>query len=137
MSRSLDRLRKMCSRPEDKDGKPAANGSWRGSKVTQLRGAVPDGDAAPGHGPWAGGCTERRLKRVADVWCASFLWPQHKGAPAAITANVFRAVEKDEEDGPLPDERAGGHGDQLRCPPAPITYDAKLSCSGTGAPPAL
>ncbi|GGT39537.1 Eco57I restriction-modification methylase domain-containing protein [Streptomyces chromofuscus] len=48
----------------------------------------------------------RHLKRVADVWCASFLWPKHKGAPAAITTNVLRAVEKDVEDGPLVDEGA-------------------------------
>ncbi|MGW4012672.1 Eco57I restriction-modification methylase domain-containing protein [Streptomyces sp. NPDC004763] len=48
----------------------------------------------------------RHLKRVADVWCASFLWPKHKGAPTAITTNVLRAVEKDEEDGPLADEGA-------------------------------
>nr|WP_236260351.1 DNA methyltransferase [Streptomyces tendae] len=48
----------------------------------------------------------RHLKRVADVWCASFLWPKYKGAPTAITSNVLRAVEKDEEDGPLPDEGA-------------------------------
>ncbi|MFE7234466.1 Eco57I restriction-modification methylase domain-containing protein [Streptomyces sp. NPDC001231] len=48
----------------------------------------------------------RHLKRVADVWCASFLWPKHKGAPAPITTNVLRAVEKDEEDGPLEDEGA-------------------------------
>ncbi|WP_063783687.1 Eco57I restriction-modification methylase domain-containing protein [Streptomyces sp. XY152] len=48
----------------------------------------------------------RHLKRVADVWCASFLWPKHKGAPAPITTNVLRAVEKDVEDGPLPDEGA-------------------------------
>ncbi|MFF7605029.1 Eco57I restriction-modification methylase domain-containing protein [Streptomyces parvulus] len=48
----------------------------------------------------------RHLKRVADVWCASFLWPKHKGAPTAITSNVLRAVEKDGEDGPLADEGA-------------------------------
>ncbi|MDX3090697.1 N-6 DNA methylase [Streptomyces sp. ME02-6978a] len=48
----------------------------------------------------------RHLKRVADVWCASFLWPKHKGAPAPITTNVLRAVEKDVDDGPLPDEGA-------------------------------
>ncbi|MGW1882062.1 Eco57I restriction-modification methylase domain-containing protein [Streptomyces sp. NPDC001970] len=48
----------------------------------------------------------RHMKRVADVWCASFLWPKHKGAPTAITTNVLRAVEKDKEDGPLEDEAA-------------------------------
>ncbi|WP_063756601.1 MULTISPECIES: Eco57I restriction-modification methylase domain-containing protein [Streptomyces] len=48
----------------------------------------------------------RHLKRVADVWCASFLWPKHQGAPAPVTTNVLRAVEKDVEDGPLPDEGA-------------------------------
>ncbi|MFF4565728.1 Eco57I restriction-modification methylase domain-containing protein [Streptomyces sp. NPDC001435] len=48
----------------------------------------------------------RHMKRVADVWCASFLWPKHKGAPTAITTNVLRAVEKDHEDKPLEEEAA-------------------------------
>ncbi|MFJ4520621.1 Eco57I restriction-modification methylase domain-containing protein [Streptomyces sp. NPDC088810] len=48
----------------------------------------------------------RHMKRVADVWCASFLWPKHKGAPTAITNNVLRAVEKDKEDRPLEEEAA-------------------------------
>ncbi|MFJ9089259.1 Eco57I restriction-modification methylase domain-containing protein [Streptomyces sp. NPDC102384] len=48
----------------------------------------------------------KHMKRVADVWCASFLWPKHKGAPTAITTNVLRDVEKDKEDKPLADEAA-------------------------------
>ncbi|MFF3912866.1 Eco57I restriction-modification methylase domain-containing protein [Streptomyces sp. NPDC001852] len=48
----------------------------------------------------------RHMKRVADVWCASFLWPKHKGAPTAITTNVLRAVEEDKEDKPLEEEAA-------------------------------
>jgi hypothetical protein len=48
----------------------------------------------------------RHMKRVADVWCASFLWPKHKGAPTAITTNVLRAVEDDKDDKPLEDEAA-------------------------------
>ncbi|WP_225100857.1 Eco57I restriction-modification methylase domain-containing protein [Streptomyces sp. CoH27] len=48
----------------------------------------------------------RHMKRVADVWCASFLWPKQKGAPTAITTNVLRAVEKDKEDRPLQEEAA-------------------------------
>ncbi|WP_063765911.1 Eco57I restriction-modification methylase domain-containing protein [Streptomyces cellulosae] len=48
----------------------------------------------------------RHMKRVADVWCASFLWPKHKGAPTAITTNVLRAVEEDKDDKPLEDEAA-------------------------------
>ncbi|MFE5029573.1 Eco57I restriction-modification methylase domain-containing protein [Streptomyces sp. NPDC056656] len=47
----------------------------------------------------------RHMKRVADVWCASFLWPKRKDAPAAITTDVLRAVEKggklDDEDAEL------------------------------------
>ncbi|MBW8737059.1 MAG: SAM-dependent DNA methyltransferase [Streptomyces turgidiscabies] len=48
----------------------------------------------------------RHMKRVADVWCASFLWPKYKGAPTAITTNVLRAVEEDKEDRPLEEEGA-------------------------------
>lgn len=48
----------------------------------------------------------RHMKRVADVWCASFLWPKHKGAPTAITTNVLRAVEEDKEDKPLEETAA-------------------------------
>ncbi|MEU5638398.1 Eco57I restriction-modification methylase domain-containing protein [Streptomyces milbemycinicus] len=36
----------------------------------------------------------RHMKRVADVWCASFLWPKREGTPGAITTNVLRAVEQ-------------------------------------------
>ncbi|MFD9460953.1 Eco57I restriction-modification methylase domain-containing protein [Streptomyces sp. NPDC060027] len=47
----------------------------------------------------------RHMKRVADVWCASFLWPKRKDTPAAITTDVLRAVEKggkfDDEDAEL------------------------------------
>ncbi|MFJ2020601.1 Eco57I restriction-modification methylase domain-containing protein [Streptomyces nodosus] len=35
----------------------------------------------------------RRMKRVADVWCASFLWPKRADAPPAVTTNVLREVE--------------------------------------------
>ncbi|WP_093840827.1 Eco57I restriction-modification methylase domain-containing protein [Streptomyces aidingensis] len=31
----------------------------------------------------------RKLKRVADAWCAAFLWPKSKGAPPAITSTVL------------------------------------------------
>ncbi|WP_416982994.1 Eco57I restriction-modification methylase domain-containing protein [Streptomyces sp. T028] len=48
----------------------------------------------------------RHMKRVADVWCASFLWPKHKGAPTAITTNVLREVEEDKDDKPLEEEAA-------------------------------
>ncbi|WHM39399.1 hypothetical protein [Streptomyces sp. BPTC-684] len=48
----------------------------------------------------------KHMKRVADVWCASFLWPKHKGAPTAITTNVLRDVEKNKENEPLQDEAA-------------------------------
>ncbi|WP_306334476.1 Eco57I restriction-modification methylase domain-containing protein [Streptomyces sp. KL118A] len=37
----------------------------------------------------------KRMKRVADVWCAAFLWPKRADAPMAITTNVLRDVEAD------------------------------------------
>ncbi|MEU5837426.1 N-6 DNA methylase [Streptomyces diacarni] len=36
----------------------------------------------------------RLLKRVADTWCAAFLWPKREGAPVAITSAVLRELEK-------------------------------------------
>ncbi|SFL22635.1 Eco57I restriction-modification methylase domain-containing protein [Streptomyces pini] len=45
----------------------------------------------------------RRMKRVADAWCAAFLWPKRADAPSAITTSALRKVEAD---GELADESA-------------------------------
>ncbi|WP_164300243.1 DNA methyltransferase [Streptomyces sp. SID14478] len=34
----------------------------------------------------------RHHQRVADAWCAAFLWPKHSGAPAAITSTVLSQI---------------------------------------------
>lgn len=47
----------------------------------------------------------RQMKRVADVWCAAFLWPKQKGVSTAITTKVLRDVET-AGDKPLEDEAA-------------------------------
>ncbi|MEU5929718.1 DNA methyltransferase [Streptomyces antimycoticus] len=31
----------------------------------------------------------RRHQRVADAWCAAFLWPKYEGAPAAVTSTTL------------------------------------------------
>ncbi|MFF1647115.1 Eco57I restriction-modification methylase domain-containing protein [Streptomyces sp. NPDC058240] len=37
-----------------------------------------------------------RLKRVADAWCAAFIWPKRKDAPAAITTSTLKRLEQGE-----------------------------------------
>ncbi|MEV8228224.1 DNA methyltransferase [Streptomyces sp. NPDC079167] len=34
-----------------------------------------------------------RLKRVADAWCAAFIWPKRKDAPAPITTSTLKRLE--------------------------------------------
>ncbi|MFC9914265.1 Eco57I restriction-modification methylase domain-containing protein [Streptomyces sp. NPDC127197] len=34
----------------------------------------------------------RRLKRVADAWCAAFLWPKSEKAPPAVTSSVLEQL---------------------------------------------
>ncbi len=35
----------------------------------------------------------RRAKLLADAWCAAFVWRKAKGAPEAITEDLFRRIE--------------------------------------------
>ncbi|MFE1366199.1 Eco57I restriction-modification methylase domain-containing protein [Streptomyces anulatus] len=35
-----------------------------------------------------------RLKRVADAWCAAFIWPKRKDAPAPITTSTLKRLEE-------------------------------------------
>ncbi|MFE4857970.1 Eco57I restriction-modification methylase domain-containing protein [Streptomyces sp. NPDC056670] len=41
----------------------------------------------------------RRHQRVADAWCAAFLWPKHVGAPVALTSSALVYIA---EGGALP-----------------------------------
>ncbi|MBF8173357.1 SAM-dependent DNA methyltransferase [Streptomyces olivaceus] len=36
----------------------------------------------------------KRLKRVADVWCAAFIWPKRKDAPAPVTTGTLAKLER-------------------------------------------
>ncbi|MEU1002331.1 Eco57I restriction-modification methylase domain-containing protein [Streptomyces tibetensis] len=42
---------------------------------------------------WIGSSTYRRARRVADAWCAAFVWLKTPEAPRAVTHAVFRALE--------------------------------------------
>ncbi|WP_063739505.1 Eco57I restriction-modification methylase domain-containing protein [Streptomyces anulatus] len=35
-----------------------------------------------------------RLKKVADAWCAAFIWPKRKDAPAPITTSTLKRLEE-------------------------------------------
>ncbi|PVE11423.1 Eco57I restriction-modification methylase domain-containing protein [Streptomyces scopuliridis] len=39
----------------------------------------------------------KRLKKVADAWCAAFIWPKREDAPVPITTATLKKLEKDEE----------------------------------------
>src|SRR5690606_24495165 len=40
----------------------------------------------------------RQAQRVADAWCAAFVWPKHPGAPAdPITTDTIRRLQEDAE----------------------------------------
>ncbi|MFE4372163.1 Eco57I restriction-modification methylase domain-containing protein [Streptomyces sp. NPDC056835] len=38
----------------------------------------------------------KRLKKVADAWCAAFIWPKREDAPIPITTATMKKLEKDE-----------------------------------------
>jgi len=49
-------------------------------------------------GAWAGlvGSTEfQREKRLADAWCAAFVWPKRADAPPAVTTDTLRRLRRD------------------------------------------
>ncbi|MFF4763886.1 Eco57I restriction-modification methylase domain-containing protein [Streptomyces sp. NPDC001292] len=51
----------------------------------------------------------KRLKRVADAWCAAFIWPKRADAPAPITTGTLAKLEKDQllEGIPKPEPKMG------------------------------
>ncbi|MEV6652950.1 DNA methyltransferase [Streptomyces sp. NPDC051219] len=42
---------------------------------------------------WAGSSAYQRARRVADAWCAAFVWLKTPEAPRAVTHSVFKALE--------------------------------------------
>ncbi|WP_411147584.1 Eco57I restriction-modification methylase domain-containing protein [Streptomyces sp. A30] len=42
---------------------------------------------------WAGSSAYQRARRVADAWCAAFVWLKTPDAPRAVTHSVFKALE--------------------------------------------
>ncbi|MFI0542692.1 Eco57I restriction-modification methylase domain-containing protein [Streptomyces sp. WSLK1-3] len=42
---------------------------------------------------WAGSSAYQRARRVADAWCAAFVWLKSPEAPRAVTHSVFKALE--------------------------------------------
>ncbi|GGW46051.1 DNA methyltransferase [Streptomyces caelestis] len=42
---------------------------------------------------WAGSSAYKRARRVADAWCAAFVWLKTPEAPRAVTHSVFKALE--------------------------------------------
>ncbi|WP_214105076.1 Eco57I restriction-modification methylase domain-containing protein [Acrocarpospora catenulata] len=48
---------------------------------------------AAAYGEWAAAADYVHTKRVADAWCAAFMWHKTKDAPPAITQEVFHALQ--------------------------------------------
>jgi hypothetical protein len=47
---------------------------------------------------WSGSSDYRKALRVADAWCAAFVWHKAKEAPAAITHEVFVNLQGDADE---------------------------------------
>ncbi|MHC5902394.1 Eco57I restriction-modification methylase domain-containing protein [Streptomyces sp. S6] len=45
------------------------------------------------YGKWTGSADYRRALRVADAWCAAFVWLKTSEAPRPVTYAVFKALE--------------------------------------------
>ncbi|MFD8213559.1 Eco57I restriction-modification methylase domain-containing protein [Streptomyces sp. NPDC059697] len=54
---------------------------------------------------WAGSSAYQRARRVADAWCAVFVWLKTPEAPRAVTHSVFRALEDPSSEGVAPETR--------------------------------
>lgn len=42
---------------------------------------------------WAGSSAYQRARRVADAWCAAFVWLKTPAAPRVVTHSLFKALE--------------------------------------------
>ncbi|MEU6891132.1 DNA methyltransferase [Streptomyces sp. NPDC046557] len=55
---------------------------------------------------WARTSEYRRAMRVADAWCAAFVWLKTPDAPRAVTHSVFKALEDPSGTGATPETAA-------------------------------
>ena len=55
---------------------------------------------------WAGSSAYQRARRVADAWCAAFVWLKTPEAPRAVTHSVFKALEDSSGGGVAAETRA-------------------------------
>ncbi|MDQ0407798.1 MULTISPECIES: Eco57I restriction-modification methylase domain-containing protein [unclassified Streptomyces] len=55
---------------------------------------------------WAGSSAYQRARRVADAWCAAFVWLKTPEAPRAVTHSVFKALEDPSGGGVATETRA-------------------------------
>ncbi|WP_069761019.1 DNA methyltransferase [Streptomyces sp. LUP47B] len=62
---------------------------------------------------WAGSSAYQRARRVADAWCAAFVWLKTPEAPRAVTHSVFKALEDPSGGGVAAETRA--EIKRLRC----------------------
>ncbi|MCX5373914.1 DNA methyltransferase [Streptomyces sp. NBC_00103] len=55
---------------------------------------------------WADSSAYKRARRVADAWCAAFVWLKTPEAPRAVTHSVFKALEDPSGGGVAAETRA-------------------------------
>ncbi|WP_406142765.1 Eco57I restriction-modification methylase domain-containing protein [Streptomyces anulatus] len=55
---------------------------------------------------WAGSSAYQRARRVADAWCAAFVWLKTPEGPRAVTHSVFKALEDQGGGGAATETRA-------------------------------
>ncbi|MER5485471.1 DNA methyltransferase [Streptomyces sp. NPDC002812] len=82
-------------------GEPAVRTSTATVRVAAEEAAKPAGrglaairELAKRHKEFEKNPELERLKRVADAWCAAFIWPKRKDAPVAITTATLKKLEQ-------------------------------------------
>ncbi|MFC8825711.1 Eco57I restriction-modification methylase domain-containing protein [Streptomyces sp. NPDC057137] len=69
----------------------AANAPVAGTGLAAIR------ELAKRHREFEANDELKRLKKVADAWCAAFIWPKREDAPVPITTATLKKLEKDED----------------------------------------
>ncbi|MGW6512857.1 Eco57I restriction-modification methylase domain-containing protein, partial [Streptomyces niveus] len=69
----------------------AANAPIAGTGLAAIR------ELAKRHREFEANDELKRLKKVADAWCAAFIWPKREDAPVPITTATLKKLEKDED----------------------------------------
>ncbi|WP_405502447.1 SAM-dependent DNA methyltransferase [Streptomyces niveus] len=69
----------------------AANAPVAGTGLAAIR------ELAKRHREFEANDELKRLKKVADAWCAAFIWPKRENAPIPITTATLKKLEKDED----------------------------------------